>query len=63
MSSGSLQSTSMQSNYGMAINASVTNTSIGANVTSGSIGSPLSVSGNVVRAQAVGNMLSSIVGH
>ena len=63
MSSGSLQSTSMQSNYGMAISASVSNTSIGANVTAGTSSSPLSVSGNVVRAQAVGNMLSSIVGH
>ena len=62
MSSGSLQSTSMQSTYGMAINASVTNTSIGANVTSGTFASPLSVSGNTVRAQAVGNMASSIVG-
>lgn len=63
LAGGSMQSTSYQSNVGSTISASVTGASMAANLASGaSTASPVNVTGNQIRAVAVGNSLTNQIG-
>jgi hypothetical protein len=60
---GSIQSTNYQQTNGTAVNARITGTTIQASMASAaSSGAPISVSGNVLRAVAVGNSVSNSIG-
>ena len=65
LSTGSMQSSNFQGNNGVSISAAVTNTMVMANfaggTTSNTSNGAVNVNGNIVRAQAVGNVVGSTI--
>ena len=62
LSTGSMQSSNFQGNNGVSISAAVTNTMVMANFAGGTTSNgAVNVNGNIVRAQAVGNVVGSTI--
>ena len=62
LSTGSMQSSNFQANNGVSISAAVTNTMVMANFAGGTTSNgAVNVNGNIVRAQAVGNVVGSTI--
>ncbi len=62
LAGGSMQSTNYQSNVDTTVSASVTGTSMQAAMSAGAnINSPINVTGNVIRAVAVGNSVTNAI--
>jgi hypothetical protein len=60
---GSMQSTNYQQTNGTTVSASISGTTIGANMASAaSSNAPVNVNGNVLRAVAVGNSATNAIG-